>query len=43
MGKRAWVGLCMVATISASTVAHAHFVSPDPVPPKPGNVFGFNR
>lgn len=43
MRKRAWIGLCIVAAISISTVAHAHFVSPDPVPPKPGDIFNFNR
>lgn len=43
MGKGTWAGLCIVAAMSVSTIAQAHFLSPDPVPPKPGDVFGFNR
>jgi hypothetical protein len=33
----------MVAAIGVSTIAQAHFLTPDPVPPKAGDVFGFNR
>jgi hypothetical protein len=29
--------------MSVSTIAQAHFLSPDPVPPKPGDLFTFNR
>lgn len=43
MGKGAWTGLFMVATVSVSQVAQAHFLGRDPVPPKTGDVFGFNR
>ncbi|EIL90103.1 hypothetical protein AB7849_19085 [Rhodanobacter sp. 115] len=43
MGKGSWAGLCMVAAIGVSTIAQAHFLTPDPVPPKAGDVFGFNR
>lgn len=43
MGKGAWAGLFMGVAVSVSTIAQAHFLTPDPVPPKAGDVFGFNR
>ncbi|HEY8585862.1 MAG TPA: hypothetical protein VIL60_03935 [Rhodanobacter sp.] len=43
MGKGTRVGLFMAVAISISQVAQAHFLTPDPVPPKAGDVFVFNR
>lgn len=41
--KGAWVGLALAAAIVCSPLAQARFLSPDPVGPKPGDLFGFNR
>lgn len=43
MGKGAWAGLFMAVAVSVGQLAQAHFLSPDPKPPKAGDVFGFNR
>lgn len=43
MGKGARAGLFMALAVSVSTIAQAHFLSPDPVPPKAGDLFTFNR
>lgn len=43
MAKGTRLGLFMAVAVSISQVAQAHFLTPDPVRPKAGGVFGFNR
>lgn len=43
MVKGSWIGLALAIAVVGSPMAQARFLSADPRPPKPGDVFGFNR
>ncbi|BFI95003.1 MAG: hypothetical protein RSP_05130 [Rhodanobacter sp.] len=43
MVKGSWTGLLLVAAVVCSPIAQAHFLSPDPMPPKAGDLYSFNR
>lgn len=43
MMKESCAGLALAVAVVCSPIAQAHFLTPDPVPPKAGDLFSFNR